>query len=652
MTQLIVWCALAAAVDAPVTEVTVYSDRARVVRTVTLGTSGAQTVELPVLPQSTDPRSIRVEATGAEVKRVDLARLEDDALPTDEAKKLIAALQQTDDELAKLHGEESALTQQVASLNRIAPTTPVDPQKPPPKLNAAGWPAAMAFVADALQKLQTRQRELDVKERALDLKRAELVEKAAALGATQTRFGWKVTAQLAGGAPALRLTYFVDRARWYPLYDLALNSDTGKVTVAFSGLVSQETGEDWSDAALTLSTAVPATATTLPKLLTWKVGERERFIPTPTPMRDLVRPAPNAPALPVVAKEQDRLRAQLSRSTGRALGGVSSRDDREKSYDFEEDTIDGDMVGPEGGKRALREESRPMAKRRPPSDSPAPPPPPPPAPAPMQPGSYAESVVTTSESKRSSFGGFFSSKEEAEPPPPTFGFSLAPPPGYRAPSFAADLPAAAAGGYDLTYLSLQKETVQSGKGARKVALFSEAWPVKVERKLFPALFPEAFLVAELKSPSTQPLPAGTANLYVGDDPAGTARLKLVSPGEAFTLPLGIDRALRPVRNVKVVQSEKGIISKDEVTQYVVTLELANPYRQPVAVRLLDQIPVTTQKDVEIVLADSKPGAAVDKRTGSLEWRLTVPAAQKSVVTFTYSVKRPKGWLLQQNEVNP
>jgi len=261
-------------------------------------------------------------------------------------------------------------------------------------------------------------------------------------------------------------------------------------------------------------------------------------------------------------------------------------------------------------------------------------------------GLESEEVSIATSGKR----GFFSSKESA--PAPTFGFSLAPPPGARAPSYAADLPAAAAGGYDLAYLSLQRETVQSGKGARKVALFTEAWPVTVERKLFPALFPEAFLVAELKNPSPQPLPAGSANLYVGDDPAGTARLKLVSPGEAFTLPLGIDRALKPVRNVKVFQSQQGVINKDEISEYAVTIELANPYRSPVAVRLIDQLPVTTQKDVEIKLLDHKPLAIQDQRTGALEWRLTIPAAQKTVVAFKYSVRRPKGWLLQQAEVNP
>jgi hypothetical protein len=642
MPQLLVWFVLAAAVEAPITDVTVFSDRARVVRTVTLSTSGAQRIELPTLPQSVDPRGIRVEATGAELKNVELTRLEDDALPSDEAKKLIVALQQTDDELAKASGEAAALNQQIATFNRIAPMTPGgDPLKPAPKLNAAGWPAAMAFVADELAKAQLRLREVIVRQQQLALKRNELAAKAQLLGATQSRFGWKVVAQLAGGAPTLKLTYFVERARWFPLYDLALNSDTGKVVVSFSGLVSQESGEDWSDAALTLSTAIPATVTTLPKLLTWKIGEKERFIPTPTPVRDVVRPPPPVPPLPVPEREQELLRGKLlAIANGRFTTATgTATPDALQAGDLDE----GEMDRPSPVEAPRPMPSRPQA-------------PPPMAERRMEqqraPGSAVSAdesvdVVSTSQSSR---GGFFSREEK--PAPPTFGFSLAPPPGYRAPSYSADLPAAAAGGYDLTYLSLQRETVQSGKGARKVALFTEAWPVKVERKLFPALFPEAFLVAELKNPSPQPLPSGTANLFVGDDPAGTARLKLVSPGEAFTLPLGIDRALKPVRNVKVVQSETGLVSKDEVSQYTVTIEVANPYRSAVAIRLIDQIPVTTQKDVEIKLIDNKPLAIQDQRTGALEWRLSIPANQKTAVTFAYTVKRPKGWLLQQSEVNP
>src|SRR6185295_14724955 len=56
-----------AAIDAPVREVTVYSDRARVVRAASLTANGVQTVELPLLLETVDTNTLRVEAQGAEV---------------------------------------------------------------------------------------------------------------------------------------------------------------------------------------------------------------------------------------------------------------------------------------------------------------------------------------------------------------------------------------------------------------------------------------------------------------------------------------------------------------------------------------------------------------------------------------------------------
>ena len=64
-------------------------------------------------------------------------------------------------------------------------------------------------------------------------------------------------------------------------------------------------------------------------------------------------------------------------------------------------------------------------------------------------------------------------------------------PTYVPPTFAPELPAAAASGYDLAWPSARKETLPSGQGARRVALFTRNWPVSVERSLYPAVFPEA-----------------------------------------------------------------------------------------------------------------------------------------------------------------
>jgi uncharacterized protein (TIGR02231 family) len=194
----------------------------------------------------------------------------------------------------------------------------------------------------------------------------------------------------------------------------------------------------------------------------------------------------------------------------------------------------------------------------------------------------------------------------------------------------------------------RRETLQSGKGGRQVPLFAEMWPVKVERKLFPALTSEAFLVAELQSPSKQVLPGGEASLFVGEDPAGAASLKLVAPGERFTLPLGVDRAVRPVRNVTLLQSEKGFISKDEETSYRVTIEVANPYAFPLPVRIHDQWPLARGDDVEVKLVRTEPYARQDKVKGTLEWEFTVPPSGKTVATFEYTLRYPKGWRMHQN----
>jgi len=258
------------------------------------------------------------------------------------------------------------------------------------------------------------------------------------------------------------------------------------------------------------------------------------------------------------------------------------------------------------------------------------------------PEAFAEEMVVTGRAA----GRLGASRQ---PQAPASGVGLGPPPSYRPPPLPASSAAAAAGGYDLLYKSARAETVGSGQGTRRVALFARQWPVTVERKIFPALVPEAFLVAELKNPSGQPLPAGNANLFVGEDPAGTAQLKLVAPGEELTLPLGLDRAIRAVRNVRLVQTETGfIIGKEEVGEYVVTIELANPYPVPVPITVVDQVPVTDDKNVEVKLLKTAPAVTKkDDLKGSLEWKISLPPGGKSVVSFNYTLKRPKSWRLHQ-----
>src|SRR5260370_36435362 len=110
---------------------------------------------------------------------------------------------------------------------------------------------------------------------------------------------------------------------------------------------------------------------------------------------------------------------------------------------------------------------------------------------------------------------------------------IAPPPSWRPPPLPPNSPAALAGGYDLEFPSLRRETLHSGGGARRVLLFSETWPVQTSRVIYPALSPDAYLIAKGRNPSRRTLPGGEASLSVGADLAGRAELQIVSPGAEF-----------------------------------------------------------------------------------------------------------------------
>jgi hypothetical protein len=638
--------ATALAVEAPVTSVTVYSDRARVTRTAPVP-SGTRRVELPLLPDSADSSTIRLETRGVgQLERVDIAHVEEDDFPQREAAKLLAELEAIDDRIARLGGERAAAVALGDALRRLAPAAPpVEPLRAPPRLAASGWAGALEFVGAWQERLQAKVRDADERLADLGRERQTVAERARRIGGARRRTGWRVTASVGGGAGELRLSYVVQRARWYPTYDVQLVADKGRVQVAFGGLVSQETGEDWIDAALTLSTAVPATATRFPTLATWKIGERERFIPTPAQVPEEVRPPPHA-APPRARREGE----------GEALRtALLARAQATQTYDFDESTGEGALTAPDGAAGFRTRAAHAAAAEgwaAPPVGAPAPPMAAPAAPPPMP---VAPSDVVFAEEKAPSRVYAYAKRaalegRREEAPPSIVGLALAPPSAWTPPVFAAGLPASEAGGYDLSYRTLRAETIRSGQGARRVALFSESWPVSVERKLFPALAPDAYLVAEIKNPLGRPLPGGQANLFVGADPAGVAKLSLVAPGQTFTLPLGIDRAVRPVRNVKLLTEEKGVIAKDELSTYAVTIEVANPYPMALPVRILDQVPLSRDQHVEVKLLKVEPRAeAEDRARGSLEWRLALPASGRAQVSFVYSVRRPKGWRLHQSQ---
>lgn len=69
----------------------------------------------------------------------------------------------------------------------------------------------------------------------------------------------------------LQLSYLVSNAGWTPLYDLRSDASTGKINLTYKAQVHQNTGIDWNDVKLSISTNNPYANKTKPELSHWYI---------------------------------------------------------------------------------------------------------------------------------------------------------------------------------------------------------------------------------------------------------------------------------------------------------------------------------------------------------------------------------------------
>ncbi len=72
---------------------------------------------------------------------------------------------------------------------------------------------------------------------------------------------------------SINVNYYVASASWTPIYDLRTDGVESPIKLTYKALVHQNTGADWKDVRLTLSTGNPHQSFTIPTLNTWWLGQ-------------------------------------------------------------------------------------------------------------------------------------------------------------------------------------------------------------------------------------------------------------------------------------------------------------------------------------------------------------------------------------------
>jgi uncharacterized protein (TIGR02231 family) len=192
----------------------------------------------------------------------------------------------------------------------------------------------------------------------------------------------------------------------------------------------------------------------------------------------------------------------------------------------------------------------------------------------------------------------------------------------------------------------RRETVDGSGQARKVGLARFPLKSAVVRTAAPRVEAAAFLTAKAVNETGIPLLPGSVGVHLGDEFVGRTALPATPPGGELELAFGADDRVEIDRKVLDRRHESaGLLTKDEVVRYRVRIAAKNRYAAPVALKLLDLVPVSRDEKIEVKLLDgTTPATREDpERPGVRAWELALGAREEKVVELRYEVRYPRGF---------
>lgn len=269
------------AVSSQVTDVTVYNDRAQVVRTAEVELKpGINKLRFEELPEAIDSRGIQVDGSGAATVLDVRFKIENLKEIPQEAWKELHARQE------KLVQDEKVVLQRIEVLRQAknflrqigSKVTHQAETESEPELNPESWEKMLTLYTGKNTEYDEgiRESEVELKKirEALGKVRAEIAAKGASLRKQRRVVEVDLEAAKAGKA-TLKLSYIVRGPKWIPTYDVRVDTETREMEVKYFALVRQSTGEDWTDVALKLSTANPGLGGQHPELEPWRISIRQ-----------------------------------------------------------------------------------------------------------------------------------------------------------------------------------------------------------------------------------------------------------------------------------------------------------------------------------------------------------------------------------------
>lgn len=205
-------------------------------------------------------------------------------------------------------------------------------------------------------------------------------------------------------------------------------------------------------------------------------------------------------------------------------------------------------------------------------------------------------------------------------------------------------PQATRGMFDHQFEAEGGVDIPAGGAAHRIRLLSRAAKSRMRLVCAPLADERVFREIELANPLDAPLLPGPVDVFMDGALVITSAVQAVDRGGFLRFGLGEEQRVRVARNVRVKEESKGLLGGKTSIDHHVTLEAASSLGGEVEVELVDRIPVSDDKEIEISLTRSEPkGEKYDQSDrdsrirGGMRWKVKLAAGAKTKVEYEYRI---------------
>ena len=594
--------------DTKLKEVTVFTSGAQVKREATLALAkGENKLVFTNLPVGLDQQSIQLTCGDATIISIDFTINRTDG--TELSPSYIALKKRSEELQEQINLERTLLGSIDTEKEMLLANKDISGQQ---GVKPEDLKIAMAYFRDKLRALETEKLEKNKVVAKLQTELSVVGNQMRDIMKGEKKESGELTVVLDSEKPAsvpATLSYFINQAGWFPLYDIRVESVEQPIDLTFKANVYQSTGEDWKKIKLSISSGNPQDGNIYPQLLPWYLGYNNIRIRglssisnTASPNYNITKvygrvissddglPMPGASitvpgtTIGTLTDASGRYQITVPQGSGYlqvAYIGFATATVPITSSNLDI-TLNSELVELEEvvvvayGTDSRKRESAPKAKAAP----------------------RPKPVATTQVEYSTSV------------------------------NFQIDIP------YD----------VPSTGRPVQVTLNQIELTADYQYIAAPKVTPAAYLMASITDWQKHNLIDGEANLYFEDKYIGRTLFEVKNAGDTLSLSLGKDESISIKRTKTESFREKNFIGNRATDRREFEIAIRNGKKQPIKIKISDQLPVSTNEEIKIKDVNVN-GAQRNAENGLIDWTLTVNPAESKTLKFGYAVEYPKNQVI-------